>query len=316
MKKLAYIGLVAAALALTIISCQKTEKLNPASNSPDLKTAAVIDTTPDICGSFTADLIAGQNINVGTVTVTNDAETLFVTYTTTDDWLMSEIHLYVGPKEGAPVNKKGNPQVGHFPTNQTFNPMINTITYEFPLSIFQDDCFIVAAHAVVNKVINEQVVDSQTAWGDGIRFVDKGNWATYFEYCPQICDPTPEENCYESETAWADGTRYVEQGSWATYVTYQEGTVTLFAGQNMDAGTVSFSAVDNGMVTITIVLNEGWSQQEVAESVKIQGYPDVPTGNPSPGLFTTYKGNNLVVTVPAYDYYGVHLDVRHTIPCP
>lgn len=188
MKKLAYIGLVAAIAALTTISCNKTDKTNLPTTS-QTKTVAVIDTTPDpgnMCDSLTVNLLAGQYINVGTVTVANDAETLFVTYTITGDWIIGEIHLYVGTEEEVPANKKGNPQVGHFPTQEYFDPMVTTVTYEFPLSGL-GDCFMVAAHAVVYKVVDGQTIDKQTAWGEGARFVDKGNWATYFEYCPGIC---------------------------------------------------------------------------------------------------------------------------------
>ena len=60
------------------------------------------------------------------------------------------------------------------------------------------------------------------------------------------------------ETAWAAGPRYIAQGNWATYTPYESGNaVNLWAGQDMDAGDVYFSAVDGGHVTITITLNQG-----------------------------------------------------------
>ncbi|MCK4679071.1 MAG: hypothetical protein KAT48_13130 [Bacteroidales bacterium] len=120
------------------------------------------------------------------------------------------------------------------------------------------------------------------------------------------------------ETAWADGDRYVEQGNWATYTTYQsEDDVILYAGQTIAAGTVTFSSVDgNGDVTITIMLNSNVRLKpddqpgEPYEPVKIQGYTSPPSGNPAPGQFTTYKGDQLIITVPYYMYYGIHLDVE------
>lgn len=48
-------------------------------------------------------------------------------------------------------------------------------------------------------------------------------------------------------------------------------------------------------------------------NVKIQGYNDVPTGNPAPGQFTTYKSNALEVTVPGSSYFGIHLDVSRLL---
>ena len=126
----------------------------------------------------------------------------------------------------------------------------------------------------------------------------------------------PPECEWHGETAWAasghtpGSLRYTPRGNWATYVQHAEKTVTLFAGQHMPAGTVHFSAVTDGQVTITISLNEGWRLQGWSEGVKIQGYDSAPSGNPAPGQFTTYKGNDLTVTVPAFAFYGVHLDVE------
>ncbi len=312
MKKMIFMGLGVAIMALTIVSCEKTAKLNPSTDSTLSKSV----TSPTVCASYTADLMAGQTIKVGSVTVENDAETLFVTYTTTDGWMIECNHLYVGSLENAPVNKTGNPQLGHFPINQCFDPMVNTVTYEIPLSSL-GNCFIVAAQAEVSQIVDGQIVDSQTAWGAGTPFVDKGNWATYFEYCPELCQTKLEigDVCYEKSIAWAGSILFVDQGCWATYVEYQEGSVTLYANQTEEAGTVSFSAVTNDMVTITISLNADWILNDQVQGVKIQGYDVAPTTKPFPPSFTTYKGQDLIVTVPAYNFYAIHLDLLQVVPC-
>jgi hypothetical protein len=125
----------------------------------------------------------------------------------------------------------------------------------------------------------------------------------------QIC-------AWSGETAWADGPRYVDQGNWATYTFYEEDSgfgVPLKAGQTMEAGTVQFSEPVNGEVTITIELNEGWRFKDVTENVKIQDYATAPAGNPSPGLFA-WKGNAtgspFSITVSENNFYGVHVDVE------
>lgn len=132
-------------------------------------------------------------------------------------------------------------------------------------------------------------------------------------------NPEEEEWCWEDETAWAAGNRYVEQGNWATYTPYvANSTVTLYAGQTMDAGTVHFSEAVDGYVTITIALNEGWRFAPVDENVKIQDYAEAPSGNPSPGLFD-WKGtadtSPFSIQVPLNNFYGVHVDVQHRVPC-
>lgn len=129
-------------------------------------------------------------------------------------------------------------------------------------------------------------------------------------------NPCPPRECWFGETAWANGPRYVNRGNWATYTPYvPNSSVTLFAGQTLPAGTVAFSAVSNGKVTITITLNDGWRLKDgYAESVKIQGYSTAPSGNPVPGSFAN-KGNLLTVEVDAAEFYGIHVDVEQEREC-
>lgn len=126
-----------------------------------------------------------------------------------------------------------------------------------------------------------------------------------------------EYECTGEETAWANGPRYTQRGNWATYTPYVAGsTVTIYAGQNINIGTVTFSAVNNGMVTLTFDLNDGWQFANVAESLKIQDYASAPSGNPAPGQFAwkfDATGSTETVTVPANNFYGIHLDVTHCV---
>ncbi|GAI71767.1 unnamed protein product, partial [marine sediment metagenome] len=57
-----------------------------------------IDIVNDIA-SYKTNLIAGQHTIAGSVTVSNDGENLFVTYKTSDGWLMNATHLYVDTVE-------------------------------------------------------------------------------------------------------------------------------------------------------------------------------------------------------------------------
>mgnify|MGYP005841419887 CR=1 FL=1 len=81
----------------------------------------------------------------------------------------------------------------------------------------------------------------------------------------------------------------------------------------MPAGTVSFSAVVDGNVTITIALNSGWRFKGNTENVKVQDYAVPPSESSSPGQFSrkgTASGSSFSITVPANNYYGVHVDVE------
>lgn len=261
-------------------------------------------------------LMAGQHYEAGKVYVVNNREKLYVAYETTGEWKMKAIHLFVGACDKLPVNKQGNLVPGQFPYKVEFNGLQTFYYVEIPLDTLPEGCICVAAHAEVVKVVDGEIVQSETAFGEGEK-VGK-NWFMKFEYCIAVCeDEPPVEMCYQDETAWAAGSRYVTQGNWATYTPYVANTpVNVFAGQNYLVGTVTFSEVVDGKVTITLAALNGARLQSVAESVKIQGYETAPSGNPAPGLFTTYKGDETTVTVDAYAYYGIHLDVQRVVDCP
>jgi hypothetical protein len=136
------------------------------------------------------------------------------------------------------------------------------------------------------------------------------------------------KTCYKTMTAWGNGDRYVKKGNWATYTPYEgvQNTVPFYAGQTIPAGTVTFTPAGDD-VKITIDLNEGWIfayGDEVgglwAESLHIQGYDVKPLAqNPTPGLFANkYEafGNLYEVIVPKANYYGVHAKVAQPVECP
>jgi len=208
MKKLLLTVCIFAAVS-TFISCKKTELTAPAattdqgtpvtqqtqryatnleSGNPDPVIVAG-RTIEGECEATEVTLIAGQTIDAGTVTVTNDADFIYVTYTTTNGWVLTQTHLYVGNCALIPVNNPGNPIPGQFPYTSAHNN-VTTYTYQVPISrIALEDCGCIAAHAVVKKYnSSNQVVDTQTGWGNGIRInLSGGNWGMKFDYCS--CTP-------------------------------------------------------------------------------------------------------------------------------
>jgi hypothetical protein len=135
---------------------------------------------------------------------------------------------------------------------------------------------------------------------------------------------------FEGETAWAANgeepleLRYTQRGNWATYVQYDGGekTTTLFAGQTINVGSVTFSAPDTyDMVTITVALTGDWEFEDVAENLKVQDYADPPSGNPAPGGFDhkedcDAESKTCSIKVPENNYYGVHVNVGQWVPNP
>ncbi len=205
MKKLLLFVCLIASLQ-TFISCKKTELSPPlpleqaaapsqktgtyATNvSPEEKTIFSGRTYGDPCVPTTVMLVAGQTIDAGTVTVSNDTNYIYVTYTTANGWVLTQTHLYVGDCALIPVNNPGNPMPGQFPYTGTHNNL-TTYTYQIPISrIPLEGCGCIAAHAVVKKYNSaNQVIDTQTGWGNGVRInLSGGNWGMKFDYCS--CTP-------------------------------------------------------------------------------------------------------------------------------
>jgi len=190
----------------TFISCKKTE-LIPAKATeqsttqseqtgkyatnldPEEKTVLTGRTYGEPCEPTNVMLVAGQTIDAGTVTVSNDANYIYVTYTTTNGWVLTQTHLYVGDCALIPVNNPGNPMPGQFPYASAHNNL-TTYTYQVPVSrIPLEGCGCIAAHAVVKKYNSaNQVIDTQTGWGNGVRInLSGGNWGMKFDYCS--CTP-------------------------------------------------------------------------------------------------------------------------------
>lgn len=146
---------------------------------------------------------------------------------------------------------------------------------------------------------------------------------------PEDPEEPPVPVCYQEETAWAAGLPYVEQGNWAMYVPYygEELTVDLLAGQYLDAGTVTFSAAEDGWVTITVNLENSFifyydvADYEADDNLKVQDYTEVPPAeNPAIGLFdwkvSIPAGSTTgSILVPENNYYGVHVDVAYEVDC-
>jgi hypothetical protein len=145
--------------------------------------------------AVTTDLLAGQTLDVGDVLVWNDGDNLYVQYVVTDpEWCLTETHLHVATSlADIPQTKKGNPIPGHFDYNDEHN-CVTKFLYTIPLVAYGwvpcTNLFI-AAHAVV-QMQNGGEIQEETAWGDGERFVEKGNWGMYFTYTVTVPCPPPE----------------------------------------------------------------------------------------------------------------------------
>ena len=177
-------------------------------------------------GDGCTTLFAGQTIDAGTVCVSVDsgADTsaqcgagssgvLNVTYSTTGGWELTEAHLAAGTSlDDIPLNKAGNPKIGNFPYNSGDITGSTSHSFSVPLCHFGLDgassvcdpvTALIAAHAAVRKDNGDGSYQTETGWGDGDRFKQRGSWAEYFPVvitCSDNPEPPEELDC---QTAWA-----------------------------------------------------------------------------------------------------------------
>ena len=146
-------------------------------------------------------LIAGQHIEVGTITVTNTETSIVIVYETTGGWGITETHVDVAVDySGLHTTGSGNPKPGKF-DQQTSHPqpvmkvthVIDDLEWSVGMEIY------IATHAVV---VSQQ--GEETAWAGDLEFPGR-NWATYFTYTTQDAnvDPRGRLQCsqavYETE---------------------------------------------------------------------------------------------------------------------
>lgn len=250
----------------------------------------------------TVPLIAGQYYEIGKVEVWTEVVGsslyLHVKYSITDlDWYLAEAHLAVATSlSDIPKTKTGNPIPGLFPYKAE-GLMDRSVKFTIDLTeVFGLTCpesnetaLYIAAHAVVVKVDEYgDIVRTETAWGQGTRFTNRGNWGMYFNYTV-ICKEECETHCIREDvgTAWANGENFPGR-SWAMYVVYTGGThvTDLILGQYYDVGDVTIWREGN-YLKVRIVMNEGYypSVIHIHVATILSGIPQTRSGNPQVGLF-------------------------------
>lgn len=210
---------------LLLISCNKQEYINSTSGEPSEK--IVIDQNSQIplketvlstneineisCGKPTkVTLFAGQHIDVGTLTVTNDTQNLYIRYDLTGDWLLSETHLFVGAEEDLPLNGGQNPKIGHFPYHGTHG-LVSSYTFTIDLSKLSN-CFVISAHASVIESVNGELINSETAFAFGENEFPGNRWGWYLNYCQEPCEVACTESYAKNNGSIGAAVCFLEDG--------------------------------------------------------------------------------------------------------
>jgi hypothetical protein len=174
MSKSRLLGLLAITMVagLMVSGCK-----NPMGLPPDTGTAGGWD------DRVVFTLYGGQTIPVGTITVWNTPDMLYIQYDMTGNWWLEETHVSVATKLSSIPQKNGNPPPGQFEFKNTWNPRVQTYRYEIPFRAgWGIDSLYIATHAVAVELDGGgSVIQRQTGWTGPHPFPGR-NWATYLRY--------------------------------------------------------------------------------------------------------------------------------------
>lgn len=185
-------------------------------------------------GVQTQTLFAGQTIDIGTVTMEVVGDNLEITYQTQLGWELQETHLWVGSNMAdMPQTRKGSPKIGNFPYHsgditgssvRTESIALNVLGFSCPSA---DQEYFVAAHAAVQMVDSSgSVIQTETAWSEGDRYVERGMWGTYSTTvltcdCETLSGPKVGGSC-ETAFAYAGGTNAIDGDSTNSFLDIDE----------------------------------------------------------------------------------------------
>jgi hypothetical protein len=146
--------------------------------------ASLLIAMPAMAAEYT--LFANQTEIAGTVTVTNDATDLTITYTLDEGWEMNESHVAVASDvTGIPQSKKGNAIPGRFAYAAEHQPPVITYTYTIPLAdLPAAETFAIAAQADLVHVTDSVYDREEGAWAGVDEVFEGKDWDLYFTYTP------------------------------------------------------------------------------------------------------------------------------------
>jgi hypothetical protein len=138
------------------------------------------------CGAaVNTDLIVGQSIDAGDVTVYNDGKTLHVQIAAANGWRLNDTFVHIAPTLAQIPVSAGKPQTSRFEHQQTHERAVTGDVYEIAVNQWPAGTVLsVAAGANATQVGSSAV---QTAWGDGMMFGGSQD-AMFFSYTVQACN--------------------------------------------------------------------------------------------------------------------------------
>lgn len=270
--------------AIFINSCDESENIlteRSVAEDCSIDTSNVVVNSLPCDSAITLELLAGQTIPVGSVSISSDGTYLTVVYTTTGGWLIDETHLFVGSCSDVPLNAACNPKIGLFPYSADHIPGVSSYAYVIPLSSIPD-CFCFIAHAAVSNASLGGGVSEETAFSNGENELPGDRWGWFSIFCQEDCNAVTDSCLYRTQT----------QGGWGSVPSGNNPGAYLHA--NFDGAFPSGVTIG---CTYTITLN---SAQAVTDFLPQGGGPVALTAvyvNPASPLISTLAGNLLAVSL-------------------
>lgn len=137
------------------------------------------------CPTFEAPLYAGQNMEIGMVTISNTSEQLIIDLDVPFPWFFGTYHIYAGTGP-LPTNGGGNVAPGLFPFNHDFTTKTRSWTVvidegDLGVDLSNPVDLIIAVHLEAYRCSNGQVAQTETAWAFGTPFPG-GQWGWSMDY--------------------------------------------------------------------------------------------------------------------------------------
>jgi len=175
------------------LSCSKRDLTAPKSSSISARSGSnsVVCGTPE---SF--NLIDKYKVQLGTVSVSNDATNVFVTINISDpDFKLVKAALIIGTQQHVTDGvTTGWPKLGPGPVSpdysQTFKPGVTTYTFTVPIGSLEN-CFDFAVYGKLTKKVDGKNVADIIFLQSDPQLTTKC-WQTYAQYCKQDCPPPPD----------------------------------------------------------------------------------------------------------------------------
>ncbi|MFN3967466.1 hypothetical protein [Flavobacterium sp.] len=173
-------------ITITLTSCETENSSEQSTTSRQNVPVANSVNVSELSPCTYTELIADQRYDAGDIKIYFDPTNVYVEYQASTSWLIRETHLFVGKQSMIPITRNGSPNTALFPVSETFQGGTEAAIYSFPRAGLPK-CFTISAYAVVNRMQNGVVVQTESAWAEGVRFNQAG-WGMFFDLCQSDCN--------------------------------------------------------------------------------------------------------------------------------